>query len=82
MKHGGHSLTMGIVDRMFQQPSRKFTSGVPSKMGFEDFCWFILAEEDKTTKVSLRYWFSLVDLDGDGFIRPWEIRQVCLFACA
>lgn len=26
-------------------------------MGYEDFVWFILSEEDKTNDVSLEYWF-------------------------
>lgn len=74
-RHGGHSLTKLIVDRIFQQPYRSFTSGVKGKMGFEDFCFFILCEEDKTNVTSIRYWFSLVDLDGDGYIRQWEVKM-------
>ena len=30
---------------------------VPGKMGYEDFVWFILSEEDKTTETALDYWF-------------------------
>jgi hypothetical protein len=33
-----------------------------------------LCEEDKTNATSIRYWFSLVDGDGDGYLRQWEIR--------
>jgi len=73
-RYGGHSLTKVIVDRIFQQPCRSFTSKVKGKMGFEDFCFFILCEEDKTNATSIRYWFSLVDGDGDGYLRQWEIR--------
>jgi len=32
-------------------------------MGYEDFVWFMLSEEDKTTFRSLQYWFSIIDLD-------------------
>ena len=32
-------------------------SKVEGKMGYEDFVWFILSEEDKTNDVSLEYWF-------------------------
>ena len=74
-RHGGHSLTKLIVDRIFQQPCRKFTSRVAGRMGFEDFCFFILCEEDKTNATSIRYWFQLVDLDGDGYLRQWEIKS-------
>lgn len=73
-RHSNHSLTRIIVDRVFQQPSRPFMSGVKGKMGYEDFCFFILCEEDKTNAISIRYWFAMVDLDADGYIRPWEIR--------
>lgn len=40
------------------QAPRKFTSGVPGKMGYEDFVWFILSEEDKTTDTAMEYWFK------------------------
>lgn len=39
------------------QAPRKFTSGIPGKMGYEDFVWFILSEEDKTTDTAIEYWF-------------------------
>jgi hypothetical protein len=29
-------------------------------MGYEDFVWFILSEEDKTTDTALEYWFRCV----------------------
>jgi serine/threonine-protein phosphatase 2A regulatory subunit B'' len=35
---------------------RSFKSGVEGKMGYEDFVWFILSEEDKTSETSLEYW--------------------------
>lgn len=28
------------------------------KMDYQDFVWFILSEEDKTTDASLEYWFG------------------------
>jgi hypothetical protein len=31
----------------------------------EDFVWFILSEEDKSTPLALEYWFRCVDLDGN-----------------
>uniref|UniRef100_A0A7S2S6E6 Calmodulin n=1 Tax=Mucochytrium quahogii TaxID=96639 RepID=A0A7S2S6E6_9STRA len=74
MRHGGHSLTPKIVDRIFQQVVYPFMSGDPERMGFEDFVFFFLAEEDKTNPISLRYWFRCVDLDDDGVIRPWEMK--------
>lgn len=73
-RFANHSLTRLIVDRIFAQVTRKFASGVPNRMGYEDFCFFLLCEEDKTTEPSLRYWFDLVDLNLDGTLSPWEIR--------
>ena len=40
------------------QAPRKFKAGTPpGKMCYEDFVWFILSEEDKTTDTALTYWF-------------------------
>lgn len=38
------------------QVPRKFTSKAEGKMGYEDFVWFILSEEDKSCEPSLEYW--------------------------
>ena len=75
MKHSNHSLTKTIVDRIFQQAGRPFLSGVDGRMCYEDFCFFLLAEEDKGEKQSIKYWFNCVDVDGDGVIREWELRH-------
>ena len=42
-------------------------------MSYEDFVWFILSEEDKSSDVSLDYWFRCVDLDCDGCLQPNEM---------
>lgn len=42
-------------------------------MSYEDFVWFMLCEEDKTTKRSLKYWFDIIDLDSNGIIAPYEM---------
>lgn len=51
------SHTSASVSALLQAP-RKFASGVAERMGYEDFVWFILCEEDKTTEPSLEYWFK------------------------
>jgi serine/threonine-protein phosphatase 2A regulatory subunit B'' len=48
-------------------------------MGFEDFVWFLLCEEDKTTETSVCYWFRIIDLDNDGIISIFEIEQLFNF---
>ena len=72
LRYGNHALTYRAVDRVFSQAPRAFRSGVPGKMGYEDFCWFVLAEEDKSNPLALEYWFRVVDLDGDGALRARE----------
>lgn len=67
------ALSFQIIDRIFDQVPRRFTSKVPGKMGYEDFVWFILSEEDKTSDTALEYWFRCCDLDCDGVIRPREM---------
>jgi serine/threonine-protein phosphatase 2A regulatory subunit B'' len=43
-------------------------------MSYEDFVYFILAEEDKSSEPSLEYWFKCVDLDGNGVITSNEMQ--------
>ncbi|CAD5311668.1 unnamed protein product [Arabidopsis thaliana] len=74
IKYGNNALTYRIVDRIFSQIPRKFTSKVEGKMSYEDFVYFILAEEDKSSEPSLEYWFKCVDLDGNGVITSNEMQ--------
>lgn len=55
------------------QAPRPFVTQTEGKMGYEDFVWFILSEEDKTNDVSLEYWFKCVDLDCDSSLRANEM---------
>ncbi|KAJ3693159.1 hypothetical protein LUZ60_012254 [Juncus effusus] len=74
IKYGNHALTYRIVDRIFSQIPRKFTSKVEGKMSYEDYVYFILAEEDKSSEPSLEYWFKCVDLDGNGILTANEMQ--------
>jgi serine/threonine-protein phosphatase 2A regulatory subunit B'' len=74
LRYGGHALTRHTIDRVFEQAGRQFLCTTKGKMGFEDFVFFMLAEEDKTNLPAIRYWFNVVDLDSDGVIRPHEMR--------
>lgn len=47
VRYGGHALTYRLVDRVFAGAGRPLTSGVAGRMGYEDFVWFCLSEEDK-----------------------------------
>eukprot|EP00249_Psilotum_nudum_P014335 c24772_g2_i1 orf=649-1878(-) len=74
VRYGNNALTYRIVDRIFAQVPRKFSSKVPGKMDYEDFVFFILSEEDKSSEPSLEYWFKCIDLDSDGVITPNEMQ--------
>ncbi|XP_028790290.1 probable serine/threonine protein phosphatase 2A regulatory subunit B''delta [Neltuma alba] len=74
IRYGNHALTYRIVDRIFSQVPRKFTSKVEGKMGYEDFVYFILSEEDKSSEPSLEYWFKCIDLDGNGVLTRNELQ--------
>ncbi|KAH7821706.1 putative calcium ion binding protein [Monocercomonoides exilis] len=75
-RYGNYSLTHTTIDRIInQQAPRRLKSPVPGKMCFEDFIWFLLSEEDKTTDTAVAYWFRVVDLDGDGVLSAWEMEQ-------
>ncbi|GJN19242.1 hypothetical protein PR202_gb06491 [Eleusine coracana subsp. coracana] len=74
IKYGNHALTYRIVDRIFSEVPRKFTSKVQGKMGYEDFVHFILSEEDKSSAPSQEYWFKCIDLDGNGILTHNELQ--------
>uniref|UniRef100_A0A6M2E932 EF-hand domain-containing protein n=1 Tax=Populus davidiana TaxID=266767 RepID=A0A6M2E932_9ROSI len=74
IRYGNHALTYRIVDRIFSQVARTFTSKVEGKMGYEDFVYFILSEEDKSSEPSLEYWFKCIDLDGNGILTRNEMQ--------
>ncbi|KAK4282943.1 hypothetical protein QN277_014256 [Acacia crassicarpa] len=74
IRYGNNALTYRIVDRIFSQVPRKFTSKVDGKMGYEDFVYFILSEEDKSSEPSLEYWFKCIDLDGNGVLTRNELQ--------
>jgi len=74
LRLGNYALTYRIIDRIFSGAPRPLTSGQPDKMGYTDFIWLLLSEEDKTNPTSIRYWFRCIDLDGDGCVTPYEME--------
>lgn len=53
----------------------RISSVAEDEMTYEDFVWFCMSEEDKSsTQTSLEYWFRVVDIDGDGFITAFEMQ--------
>ena len=73
MRYGGHALTCRAIERIFEQAPRPFNCREPGRMGYEDFVWFILAEENKADERSLEYWFRCADLDGNGALVEHEL---------
>jgi len=73
LRYANHSLTYRIVDRIFQGAPRGLSTKDPDKMGYEDFIWFLLAEEDKNNDAALEYWFRCCDVDGDGFLNAADM---------
>ncbi|CAJ1966309.1 unnamed protein product [Cylindrotheca closterium] len=77
LKYGDHSLSHMIVDRIFDAAPRPFENDRSNNefLSYEDFIFFMLSEEDKANEVSVRYWFSCVDVDGDGKLNNMEMRS-------
>ena len=77
LKYGDHSLSHMIVDRIFDAAPRPFHPLRPNReyLSYEDFIYFMLSEEDKSNEVSVRYWFTCVDVDGDGKLNNMEMRS-------
>lgn len=73
-RYEGHALSRKAVDRIFEQVPRKFKSTVKDKMNYEDFVWFMLSEEDKSSPRSINYWFKVIDLDDNKIITPHEME--------
>lgn len=74
-RYDGHTLSRKAIDRIFEQIPRKFRSDIPGKMSYDDFIWFMISEEDKTSIRSLEYWFKVVDLDQNGIITAYEMEH-------
>jgi serine/threonine-protein phosphatase 2A regulatory subunit B'' len=78
LKYGEHSLSHMIVDRIFEAAPRPFgpeSIAQREYLTFEDFIYFMLAEEDKANEVSIRYWFDCLDVDADGKLNNMEMRS-------
>ena len=87
LRYSDHALSENIVDRIFQVGQRVFSDGREggfrrSGMSYPDFVFLMLAEEDRTSVTSLKYWFQCCDLDGDGILTPEELNGFYKVQCA
>ncbi|XP_028401292.1 serine/threonine-protein phosphatase 2A regulatory subunit B'' subunit beta-like [Dendronephthya gigantea] len=73
LKHGNHAISSKVVNRIFSGCVTKCPSN-NGKMTYEEFVWFLMAEEDKHQPRSIEYWFRCMDLDGDGIISLYELE--------
>ncbi|GMH56231.1 hypothetical protein TL16_g02086, partial [Triparma laevis f. inornata] len=75
LKYGDHSLSHAIVDRIFENAPRPFGRRGGEEMGYEDFIYFMLSEENKQNEVAVRYWFECLDIDGDGVLSTMDMKS-------
>lgn len=73
-KYDDNSLTNRVVERIINGHARPLLSDKPSHLNYDDFIIFLISEVDKTSDVSIDYWFNVIDLDGDGVITGYEIE--------
>eukprot|EP01086_Lenisia_limosa_P002521 TRINITY_DN1595_c0_g1_i1.p1 TRINITY_DN1595_c0_g1~~TRINITY_DN1595_c0_g1_i1.p1 ORF type:complete len:259 (-),score=41.48 TRINITY_DN1595_c0_g1_i1:39-815(-) len=73
-KYNEYALSPKALDRIFSGVPRKLSGSSDSMMTYRDFVWFLLSEEDKSSETSLKYWFKVADLDGDGVLSFFELE--------
>ena len=69
-----YNLGMRTVNRIFDEIPRKFVSEEKYMMSYEDFIYYMISEEDKTSPTSIKYWFKVIDLNNEGFITKKEME--------
>lgn len=74
LQYDDYSLTQKICERIMAGAGRQLLSTESGKMNYLDFIIFLISEVDKSSDISLDYWFNCVDLDGDGLITTFEIE--------
>lgn len=70
--YNGYSLTNKVVERAFYY-IRFSDSKSYKKYTYQDFVWFMMAEEDKSFRKSIELWFRCLDFDGDGHLSPSDL---------
>jgi len=62
LRYGSYGLTSIVVERIWVLRHQRDSGG----MTYDDFVYFLLAEEDKQSSPAYQYWFHVLDLNGDG----------------
>ncbi|MCL4139495.1 UNVERIFIED_CONTAM: hypothetical protein GTU68_059180, partial [Idotea baltica] len=73
-KHNERALSDKIIDRIFSGAVTRGRVQKQDRMGYQEFVWFLIAEEDKRHPTAIEYWFRCMDLDGDGFLSMYELE--------
>ncbi|KAJ1622609.1 protein phosphatase 2 regulatory subunit B, partial [Pavlovales sp. CCMP2436] len=73
-RYADYSLSSRVVERIFHEEAAGAGKEAEARMTYPHFVWFVMSEEDKSSRVALEYWFRRVDLDGDGYISGFEIE--------
>ncbi|XP_019629431.1 PREDICTED: serine/threonine-protein phosphatase 2A regulatory subunit B'' subunit beta-like [Branchiostoma belcheri] len=74
-RHNDGALSPRILDRIFSGAVTMGNSIIrDERMGYPDFVWFLLSEEDKRYPTAVEYWFRCMDLDGDGILSMYELE--------
>ncbi|XP_029434215.1 serine/threonine-protein phosphatase 2A regulatory subunit B'' subunit beta [Rhinatrema bivittatum] len=69
------AISSRIIERIFSGAvTRERKAQKERKIGYDDFVWFLISEEDKKTPTSIEYWFRCMDLDGDGVLSMYELE--------
>merc|ERR550534_1596692 len=74
LRYDNHAISRRAIERIFSQIPRRFHCAVPNHIGYEDFMFLLICYHDRSCDVSLKFWFAVMDVDGDGVIRVWELR--------
>ncbi|XP_032879198.1 serine/threonine-protein phosphatase 2A regulatory subunit B'' subunit beta-like isoform X2 [Amblyraja radiata] len=73
-RHNDDAISSRMIERIFSGAvTRHKNTRKERKIGYADFVWFLISEEDKKTPTSIEYWFRCLDLDGDGVLSMYEL---------
>ncbi|KAB7495502.1 Serine/threonine-protein phosphatase 2A regulatory subunit B'' subunit alpha [Armadillidium nasatum] len=73
-KHNDRALSDKIIDRIFSGAVTRGRAHKQDRMGYQEFVWFLISEEDKRHPTAIEYWFRCMDLDGDGYLSMYELE--------
>ncbi|XP_066967956.1 mucin-2-like isoform X1 [Macrobrachium rosenbergii] len=73
-KHNERSLSWRMIERIFSGAVTRGRLQKLDRMGYQEFVWFLISEEDKRHPTAIEYWFRCMDLDGDGYLSMYELE--------